>query len=120
MATISCIAPSVDDQLMEELLRVFGPIKSWRRPRDPKTDTPKTFGFIDYENPESMNLALRVCLCCRCCGDVKLWVDKADNLLRPVTLLTTPGSFYSESTQQIELVSSRLIMSHALLVKAAS
>ena len=60
MATVSFIQPSVEDAFMEELLGAFGAIKSWRRPRDPKTNAPKSFGFVEYAHPESMTLALKV------------------------------------------------------------
>ena len=60
VATLSYIAPSADDEFLEGLLAVFGPIKSYRRPRDPKTNAPKSFAFIEYTKPSSMNVALRV------------------------------------------------------------
>lgn len=60
IATISHIAPSVDNEFMEKLLGVFGAVKYWKRPVDPSTNELKTFGFVEYEAPESMIIALRV------------------------------------------------------------
>lgn len=60
IATISHIASSVDNEFMEKLLGVFGAVSYWKRPVDPSTKALKTFGFVEYEAPESMMIALRV------------------------------------------------------------
>jgi RNA recognition motif-containing protein len=60
VATISFMAPSVDDDFMRELLDTFGKVTSWKRPKDPSTNQPKTFGFVEYEHPDSMKSALAV------------------------------------------------------------
>lgn len=60
IATISHIASSVDNEFMEKLLGVFGAVSYWKRPVDPTTKALKTFGFVEYEAPESMMIALRV------------------------------------------------------------
>ncbi|XP_022776076.1 RNA-binding protein 25-like isoform X2 [Durio zibethinus] len=54
------IAPTVDNDFMLSLLRLCGPVKSWKRAQDPTNGTPKGFGFCEFESAEGVLRALRL------------------------------------------------------------
>ncbi|KAL4278682.1 hypothetical protein GQ457_03G007960 [Hibiscus cannabinus] len=54
---IGKIAPSVDNDFMLSLLRLCGPVKSWKRPSN---GAPKSFGFCEFESAEGVLRALRL------------------------------------------------------------
>ncbi|KAJ6814270.1 RNA-binding protein 25 isoform X1 [Iris pallida] len=54
------IAPSVDNDFLLSLLRLCGPVKSWKRAQDPTDGTPKGFGFCEFEAAEGILRALRL------------------------------------------------------------
>ncbi|XWS63647.1 hypothetical protein CRYUN_Cryun06bG0119000 [Craigia yunnanensis] len=54
------IAPTVDNDFMLSLLRLCGPVKSWKRAQDPTNGTPKGFGFCEFESAEGVLQALRL------------------------------------------------------------
>lgn len=60
MASVTFIAPTVENEFLEKLFAIFGPVKSMKRPQDPATQAYKTFAFVEYETPESLRVALRV------------------------------------------------------------
>lgn len=57
---VSKIAPTVDNEFLLSLLRICGPVKSWKRPQDPKDGSPKGFGFCEFEAAEGILRALRL------------------------------------------------------------
>jgi len=50
---------NTSDDFMERLLKVCGPVLSWRRMTDGKGE-PKGFGFCEFETVESMLACMRV------------------------------------------------------------
>ncbi|WCJ38412.1 RNA-binding motif protein 25 [Euphorbia peplus] len=54
------IAPSVDNDFMLSLLRICGPVKSWKRAQVPTDGTPRAFGFCEFEGAEEVLRALRL------------------------------------------------------------
>ncbi|XP_065874422.1 RNA-binding motif protein 25 isoform X2 [Euphorbia lathyris] len=54
------IAPSVDNDFMLSLLRICGPVKSWKRAQVPTDETPRAFGFCEFESAEGVLRALRL------------------------------------------------------------
>ncbi|KAI9017154.1 hypothetical protein BC832DRAFT_588428 [Gaertneriomyces semiglobifer] len=56
---VGSIADGVSDTWIERILRICGPIRSWKRMTDP-SGKPKAFGFCVYENAEAVSRALRV------------------------------------------------------------
>ncbi|XP_027361801.1 RNA-binding protein 25 isoform X2 [Abrus precatorius] len=57
---IGKIAPTVENEFMLSLLQLCGPIKSWKRPQDLSTGTPKGFGLYEFESAEGVLRALRL------------------------------------------------------------
>ncbi|KAL3631033.1 hypothetical protein CASFOL_024017 [Castilleja foliolosa] len=53
------ISSTVDNDFMLSLLKLCGPVKSWKRPQDP-TGTLKGFGFCEFESAEGVLRALRL------------------------------------------------------------
>ncbi|XP_057443624.1 RNA-binding motif protein 25-like [Lotus japonicus] len=60
MLYIGRIAPTVDNEFMLSLLQLCGNIKSWKRPQDVSTGTPKSFGFYEFESAEGVLRAMRL------------------------------------------------------------
>lgn len=60
MASVTFIAPSVENEFLDKLFAVFGAVKSMKRPQDPSTNVRKTFAFVEFETPESLKIALKV------------------------------------------------------------
>ncbi|XP_020695281.1 RNA-binding protein 25 isoform X1 [Dendrobium catenatum] len=54
------IAPTVDNDFLLSLLRICGPVKSWKRAQDPSDGKPKGFGFCEFEAAEGVLRALRL------------------------------------------------------------
>ncbi|XP_010247929.1 PREDICTED: RNA-binding protein 25 isoform X4 [Nelumbo nucifera] len=54
------IAPTVENDFMLSLLRLCGPVKSWKRAQDPSDGTPRGFGFCEFEAAEGVLRALRL------------------------------------------------------------
>ncbi|XP_017971419.1 PREDICTED: RNA-binding protein 25 isoform X1 [Theobroma cacao] len=54
------IAPTVDNDFMLALLRLCGPVKSWKRAQIPTNGTPKGFGFCEFESAEGVLRAFRL------------------------------------------------------------
>ncbi|KAJ0988261.1 hypothetical protein J5N97_006617 [Dioscorea zingiberensis] len=54
------IAPTADNDFLLSLLRLCGPVKSWKRAQDPTDGTPKGFGFCEFESAEGVLRALRL------------------------------------------------------------
>ncbi|XP_038703620.1 RNA-binding protein 25 isoform X2 [Tripterygium wilfordii] len=54
------IAPTVDNDFMLSLLRLCGPVKSWKRAPDPTDGTPRGFGFCEFESADGVLRALRL------------------------------------------------------------
>lgn len=54
------IPPSVDNDFLLSLLRICGPVKSWKRAQDPSDGKPKGFGFCEFEAAEGVLRALRL------------------------------------------------------------
>ncbi|KAK1554183.1 hypothetical protein Q3G72_008999 [Acer saccharum] len=54
------IAPTADNDFMLALLKVCGPVKSWKRVQDPSNGTLKGFGFCEFESAEGVLRALRL------------------------------------------------------------
>ncbi|XP_004489850.1 RNA-binding motif protein 25 isoform X2 [Cicer arietinum] len=57
---IGKIAPTVENEFMLSLLKLCGNIKSWKRPQDLSSGTPKSFGFFEFETAEGVLRALRL------------------------------------------------------------
>ncbi|XP_038714501.1 RNA-binding protein 25-like isoform X2 [Tripterygium wilfordii] len=57
---IGKIAPTVDNDFMLSLLRLCGPVKSWKRAQDPSNGTPRGFGFFEFESADGILRALRL------------------------------------------------------------
>ncbi|XP_050276745.1 RNA-binding motif protein 25 [Quercus robur] len=57
---IGKIASTVDNDFMLSLLKLCGPVKSWKRAQDPTDGTPKGFGFCEFESAEGVLRALRL------------------------------------------------------------
>ncbi|KAF5726747.1 RNA-binding protein 25 isoform X1 [Tripterygium wilfordii] len=57
---IGKIAPTADNDFMLSLLRVCGPVKSWKRAQDPSDGTPRGFGFFEFESADGVLRALRL------------------------------------------------------------
>ncbi|KAJ3677500.1 hypothetical protein LUZ60_003224 [Juncus effusus] len=54
------IAPTVDNDFLLSLLKLCGPVKSWKRAQDPSDGKPKGFGFCEFEGAEGILRALRL------------------------------------------------------------
>ncbi|KAG0523591.1 hypothetical protein BDA96_07G135800 [Sorghum bicolor] len=54
------IAPTVDNDFLLSLLRLCGPVKSWKRAQDPSNGKPKGFGFCEFESAEGILRATRL------------------------------------------------------------
>ncbi|KAJ4961660.1 hypothetical protein NE237_021570 [Protea cynaroides] len=54
------IAATVENDFMLSLLRLCGPVKSWKRAQDPSDGTPRGFGFCEFESAEGVLRALRL------------------------------------------------------------
>lgn len=54
------IANTIDDSVMQSLLKACGGVKSWKRQEDPETKQPKGFGFCEFEDAEGVLRALRL------------------------------------------------------------
>ncbi|KAE9613388.1 putative RNA recognition motif domain, PWI domain-containing protein [Lupinus albus] len=54
------MAPTLENEFMLSLLQLCGPIKSWKRPQDLSSGTPKGFGFYEFESAEGILRALRL------------------------------------------------------------
>lgn len=52
------ISPSVDDNLIKQLLEACGPVKSWKRMEDPDTKAHKPFGFCEFEEADGVTRAM--------------------------------------------------------------
>jgi len=50
----------MDDGLLQRVLAVFGPLRNWKRGRDPETDETKSFGFAEWASPFALLNATRV------------------------------------------------------------
>lgn len=57
---IGKIAPTVENDFLLSLLRLCGPVKSWKRAQDPSDGTPRGFGFCEFESAEGVLRALRL------------------------------------------------------------
>ncbi|CAJ2647574.1 unnamed protein product [Trifolium pratense] len=57
---IGKISPTVENEFMLSLLKLCGNIKSWKRPQDLSSGTPKSFGFYEFETAEGVLRALRL------------------------------------------------------------
>ncbi|KAI9125204.1 hypothetical protein K1719_003820 [Acacia pycnantha] len=57
---IGKIASTVENEFMLSLLQLCGPIKSWKRPQNPTSGTPLSFGFWEFESAEGVLRALRL------------------------------------------------------------
>lgn len=56
---IGKIPKNVSDDFIERLLRCCGPILSWKRSTDASGE-PKAFGFVEFENIESVFACLKI------------------------------------------------------------
>ncbi|XP_057948923.1 RNA-binding motif protein 25 isoform X2 [Malania oleifera] len=54
------IAPTVENDFMLSLLRLCGPVKSWKRAQNPTDGTPLGFAFCEFESAEGVLRALRL------------------------------------------------------------
>ncbi|PIA62047.1 hypothetical protein AQUCO_00200200v1 [Aquilegia coerulea] len=54
------IASTVENDFILSLLRLCGPVKSWKRAQDPSNGTPRGFGFCEFESAEGVLRALRL------------------------------------------------------------
>ncbi|XP_042497943.1 RNA-binding protein 25-like isoform X2 [Macadamia integrifolia] len=54
------IASTVENDFMLSLLRLCGPVKSWKRAQDPSDGTPRGFGFCEFESADGVLRALRL------------------------------------------------------------
>ncbi|KAF9590842.1 hypothetical protein IFM89_038714 [Coptis chinensis] len=48
------IALTVENDFILTLLRLCGPVKSWKHAQDPSNETPRGFGFCEFESTESL------------------------------------------------------------------
>ncbi|KAF9623036.1 hypothetical protein IFM89_036017 [Coptis chinensis] len=54
------IASTVENDFILTLLRLCGPVKSWKRAQDPSNGAPRGFGFCEFESAEGLLRALRM------------------------------------------------------------
>ncbi|MCL7042784.1 hypothetical protein MKW94_010017 [Papaver nudicaule] len=54
------IASTVENDFMLSLLRLCGPVKSWKRAPESSDGTPRSFGFCEFESAEGVLRALRL------------------------------------------------------------
>ncbi|CAA6670646.1 unnamed protein product [Spirodela intermedia] len=54
------IASTVENEFLESLLRLCGPVKSWKRAENPSDGTFRGFGFCEFESAEGVLRALRL------------------------------------------------------------
>lgn len=54
------IAPTVDNDFILSLLRICGPVKSWKRTQNPSNGKPVAFGFCEFESAEGILRATRL------------------------------------------------------------
>ncbi|XP_015650047.1 RNA-binding motif protein 25 isoform X1 [Oryza sativa Japonica Group] len=54
------IAPTVDNEFLLSLLRLCGPVKSWKRTQNPSSGKPVSFGFCEFESAEGILRATRL------------------------------------------------------------
>ncbi|XP_077237741.1 RNA-binding motif protein 25-like isoform X2 [Tasmannia lanceolata] len=54
------IAPTVENDFLLSILRLCGPVKSWKRAQDPTDGSPRGFGFCEFESAEGVLRALRL------------------------------------------------------------
>ncbi|KAM0876556.1 hypothetical protein ACQ4PT_036101 [Festuca glaucescens] len=54
------IAPTVDNEFILSLLRICGPVKSWKRTQNPSNGKPVAFGFCEFESAEGILRATRL------------------------------------------------------------
>uniref|UniRef100_A0ACD6A1G4 Uncharacterized protein n=1 Tax=Avena sativa TaxID=4498 RepID=A0ACD6A1G4_AVESA len=54
------IAPTVDNDFLLSLLRICGPVKSWKRTQNPSNGKPVAFGFCEFESAEGILRATRL------------------------------------------------------------
>ncbi|KAK6931070.1 RNA recognition motif domain [Dillenia turbinata] len=54
------IAVTVENDFMLSVLKLCGPVKSWKRAQDPSNGTPRAFGFCEFESAEGVLRALRL------------------------------------------------------------
>ncbi|KAI3909437.1 hypothetical protein MKW92_039584 [Papaver armeniacum] len=54
------IASTVENDFMLPLLRLCGPVKSWKRAPESSDGTPRSFGFCEFESAEGVLRALRL------------------------------------------------------------
>ncbi|KAK1296695.1 hypothetical protein QJS10_CPB15g00918 [Acorus calamus] len=54
------ISPTVDNEFLLSLLRLCGPVKSWKRAQDPTDGSLRSFGFCEFESAEGVLRALRL------------------------------------------------------------
>lgn len=57
---IGKIASTVENDFILSLLRLCGPVKSWKRAQDPSNGTPRAFGLCEFESAEGVLRALRL------------------------------------------------------------
>ncbi|ONK63623.1 uncharacterized protein A4U43_C07F17190 [Asparagus officinalis] len=57
---VSKIALTVDNDFLLSLLRLCGPVKSWKRAQNPSDGSPTSFGFCEFEAAEGILRALRL------------------------------------------------------------
>ncbi|ONK56510.1 uncharacterized protein A4U43_C10F9550 [Asparagus officinalis] len=57
---VSKIAPTVDNDFLLSLLRLCGPVKSWKRAQNPSDGSPTSFGFCEFEAAEGILRFLRL------------------------------------------------------------
>ncbi|XP_074580324.1 RNA-binding motif protein 25-like isoform X2 [Curcuma longa] len=54
------IAATIENEFLLSILRLCGPVKSWKRAQDPSDGTPKAFGFCEFESAEGVLRSLRL------------------------------------------------------------
>ncbi|KAF0899151.1 hypothetical protein E2562_013374 [Oryza meyeriana var. granulata] len=54
------IAPTVDNEFLLSILRLCGPVKSWKRTQNPSSGKPVSFGFCEFESAEGILRATRL------------------------------------------------------------
>lgn len=57
---IGKIASTVENDFILSLLKLCGPVKSWKRAQDPSNGTPRAFGLCEFESAEGVLRALRL------------------------------------------------------------